>query len=79
MYRWHLADPIFWEKECRITIQQIGYSSEMRKETGHPLYERQDDWSSATFWYEKIPSEKLPEMPDLASRTANLWKTQSIN
>lgn len=77
MYRWHLPDPIYWEKECRITIQQIGYSSEKRKETGHALYERQDDWSSATFWYEPVPSEKLPEMPDLESRTTNLWEEKS--
>ena len=25
MYRWHLADPIAWQRECRITIQQIAY------------------------------------------------------
>lgn len=73
MYRWHLPDPIYWEKECRITIQQIGWSSRKRDETGHPLYERQDDWSSATFWYEPVPSAKLPEFPDLKARTANLY------
>ena len=32
MYRWHLPDPIYWEKECSITIQQIGWSPEVRKE-----------------------------------------------
>lgn len=74
MYRWHLPDPVFWEKDVRVTIQQIGYSSEKAKETGHALYERQDDWSSAAFWYEPVPSEKLPEFPDLNSRTANLWE-----
>ncbi len=74
MYRWHLPDPIYWEKECRITIQQIGYNHEDREKNGGPLYERQDDWSSATFWYEPIPSEKLPEFPDLKARTANLYK-----
>ncbi len=73
MYRWHLPDPIYWEKECRITIQQIGWSSQKRDETGEALYERQDDWSSATFWYEPIPSEKLPAFPDLKARTANLY------
>lgn len=73
MYRWHLQDPIYWEKECRITIQQIGWSSELGKTTGHSLYERQDDWCSATFWYEPVPSERLPEIPDLQSRTADLW------
>lgn len=73
MYRWHLPDPIYWKKECRITIQQIGYSRKQRDETGHPLYERVDDWSSATFWYEAIPSAKLPELPNLESRVVNVW------
>ena len=69
MYRWHLPDPIYWKRECRITIQQIGWGREV--EGG--LYERQDDWSTATFWYEPIPSTPLPEMPDLAARTADIW------
>ena len=70
MYRWHLPDPIYWKNECRITIQQIGYSREI--EGG--LFERQDDWSSAAFWYEQIPSEPLSPMPDRQVRAANLWK-----
>jgi hypothetical protein len=65
MYRWHLPDPIYWKEECRITIQQIGWSKE-------GLFERQDDWSTATFWYESVPSAQLPEMPNLKSRTADL-------
>jgi len=66
MYRWHLPDPVYWEKECRITIQQIGWKD--------GLYERQDDWSCATFWYEPVPSGPLPPLPSLAARTANLWQ-----
>ena len=65
MYRWHLPDPIYWKEECRITIQQIGWSNE-------GLYERQDDWSTATFWYEPVPSTQLPEMPNLKARIADL-------
>ncbi len=63
MYRWHLPDPIFWKKDCRVTIQQIGWRQ--------GLYERQDDWSCATFWYEPVPSEKLPPMPGVKERTAD--------
>jgi len=74
MYRWHIKDPIFWGQECRITIQQIGYNYEDREKNGGPLYERQDDWSCATYWYEPIPSEKLPEFPDLKARIANLYE-----
>ena len=72
MYRWHLPDPIFWKEECRITIQQIGYEHARGETTGTPLYERQDDWSSATFWYETVPAAPLPDFPDLASRSADL-------
>jgi hypothetical protein len=72
MYRWHLPDPIFWERECRITIQQIGYDHSRIETTGTALYERSDDWSSATFWYEPVPSEPLPPMPDLPGRVADL-------
>lgn len=66
MYRWHLLDPIQWKHECRITIQQIGYKN--------GLYERQDDWSAASFWYEPIPSDPLPPMPNEEERTADLPK-----
>ncbi len=65
MYRWHLADPIAWQRECRITIQQIAWKN--------GLAETQDDWSCATFWYEPVPSAALPPMPDVKARTADIW------
>ncbi len=64
MYRWHLKDPIFWQEEVRITIQQIGYDWDRAQQGEPPLYERQDDWSSATFWYEPVPSDPLPSVED---------------
>jgi hypothetical protein len=66
MYRWHLPDPISWRKGCRITIQQIAWRN--------GLAETQDDWSCATFWYEPVPSAALAAMPDVAARTADIWK-----
>jgi len=69
MYRWHLTDPIYWQQECRVTIQQIGHS---RDKGG--LYEREDDWCCATFWYEPVPSASLPVMPDVNERIANIWE-----
>ncbi len=65
MHRWHLPDPIAWQEECRITIQQIAWKN--------GLAETQDDWSCATFWYEPTPSAALPKMPDAPARTANIW------
>jgi hypothetical protein len=63
IYRWHIKDPIFWKKDARITIQQIGWSRDVYDQTGSGLYERQDDWSCASFWYEPVPSAPLPAMP----------------
>ena len=65
MYRWHLADPVAWQRQGRVTIQQIAYVK--------GLVETEDDWSCATFWYEPVPSAPLPPMPDLAARTADIW------
>jgi len=72
MYRWHLPDPIYWKQEIRITNQQIGWSLERHQQTGQALYERQDDWCAAVFWYEPVPSTPLPAMPDLAARTKDI-------
>ena len=55
MYRWHLPDPIAWQKEARITIQQIGRAQ--------GLVETRDDWSCATFWYEPLPSARCLRCP----------------
>lgn len=66
MYRWHLPDPIAWQETARITIQQIAWKG--------GLAETRDDWSCATFWYEPSPSALLPALPDIESRTADIWK-----
>ena len=66
MYRWHLPDPIAWQKNARITFQQIAGNKD-------GLAETHDDWSCGTFWYEPVPSDKLPDMPDVKARTANIW------
>jgi hypothetical protein len=62
MYRWFIKDPVYWKKECRVTMQQIGCC----------FFERKDDWSAATFWYESIPSAPLPKMPGVNERTNDL-------
>ncbi len=73
MYRWHLQDPIYWNKECRMTIQQIGWSPDLPDNPDEHLFERQDDWCAAAFWYEPVPSAPLPELPSLKQRTADLF------
>lgn len=76
MYRWHVLDPIVCERSLRVTIQQIGHSPTGKAKSIEDylgeLYERADDWSCATFWYESTPSAPLPAMPDATERIRDL-------
>ena len=74
MYRWHIHDPVFWQRDIRITMQQIGHEGtpENLDQYKANLFERQDDWSCSTFWYEQVPSAPLPEMPDYVARVSDL-------
>ncbi len=66
MYRWHLPDPVYWQQSIRVTIQQLGWGPSKN------LFERVDDWCSAAFWYEQVPSAPLPELPDLQRRVVDI-------
>ncbi len=74
MYRWHIPDPVYWRKDIRVTVQQIGHEGQGTTLADYKaqLFERQDDWSAATFWYESVPSAPLPPMPDRAARLAGI-------
>lgn len=48
LYRWHIMDPICFEKDIRVTMQQIGLSP-------YGLFERQDDVCSVAYWYLDSP------------------------
>jgi hypothetical protein len=79
MYRWHVQDPIFWQEKIRVTMQQIGHqgSSPTLDDYKRNLFEREDDWSSATFWY----AEQLAPLPTCLTfeeRVANLPKVKEI-
>jgi hypothetical protein len=58
MYRWHIPDPIRFEKDLRVTIQALGWRSKGRY---LPL---QDDIASTAFWYQAEPHAVFPELPE---------------
>lgn len=75
MYRWHIADPIFWKQDIKGTIQQIGLNGSApatAEEYKSFFYDRPDDWSACSFWYEATPSQPLPSYPSNEQRTADL-------
>jgi hypothetical protein len=61
MYRWHLMDPIRFEEDLKVTIQQIGHN-------GLGLFERTDDVSSVAYWYQAEPHAPFPVLPPAPKR-----------
>ena len=67
MYRWHLPDPIVWLKEGadHDPADRVRQGADKRpRTTGRAP-------RSGT---SRLPSAALPKMPDVAARTADLWK-----
>ncbi|OGV46994.1 MAG: hypothetical protein A2017_02170 [Lentisphaerae bacterium GWF2_44_16] len=58
LYRWHIADPIRFREDLKITIQALGWRS------GHRYLPLQDDIASVAFWYQNLPGSKFPELPE---------------
>jgi hypothetical protein len=58
LYRWHIADPIRFEKDLKVTIQALGWRSDGRY---LPL---QDDIASVAYWYQTEPHAPFPKLPE---------------
>ncbi|MBE5767731.1 MAG: DUF2961 domain-containing protein [Clostridiales bacterium] len=56
LYRWHVTDPIYFEKEIRITAQALGFRRDRRYLT------RQDEISTVAYYY-LDHVEKLEPLP----------------
>lgn len=59
MYRWHIMDPIRFEKDLKITIQDLGWTV-----PGERYLARQDDIATVSYWYQTLPTVKFPQLPD---------------
>ena len=58
MYRWHVMDPIRFERDLRVTIQALGWRSE------HRFLPGQHDICSVAYWYQTLPAAPFPALPD---------------
>jgi hypothetical protein len=58
LYRWHITDPIRFDKDLKVTIQDLGWRSEGRY---LPL---QDDIATTVFWYQTEPHAPFPQLPN---------------
>lgn len=57
LYRWHINDPIRFEKNLKVTIQALGWRS------GGRYLPLQDDIASTVFWYQVEPHGLFPKLP----------------
>jgi len=68
MYRFHIGDPIYFQKSLRATIEH-----------GH-ANDREDDYTSVAFWYQTEPHQKLLPLPPVNERLPNaFWKIQKLD
>ena len=57
MYRWHIMDPIRFDKDLRVTIQDLGWRS------GGRYLPQKSDVASTVFWYQTEPHAPFPRLP----------------
>ncbi len=57
MYRWHIVDPVRFEKNLKITIQDLGW-----KQGGRYLVQR-SDIAATVFWYQAEPHTPFQPLP----------------
>ncbi|MDR3792329.1 MAG: DUF2961 domain-containing protein [Terracidiphilus sp.] len=57
LYRWHISDPIRFDRDLRVTIQALGWQS------GGRYLPLTDDIASVAFWYQTEPHAAFPALP----------------
>lgn len=57
MYRWHIQDPIRFNKDLKVTIQDLGWRS------GGRYLSQQSDIVTVAYWYQREPHAKFPKLP----------------
>ncbi|BCW86613.1 hypothetical protein NicSoilE8_42860 (plasmid) [Arthrobacter sp. NicSoilE8] len=62
LYRWHIPDPIYFQEQLRVTVQQIGTWDH------GGLFERSDDISTTAYWYQDGINHQMPQLPGAQQR-----------
>lgn len=65
MYRWHITDPVRFDKDLKVTIQDLGWRA------GGRYLPQKSDISSVVFWYQAEPHAKFPQLPN--------WEDLEVN
>ena len=65
LYRWHILDPVRFEKDLKITIQDLGWRN------GGRYLQQHSDISSVCFWYQADPHSSFPKLPSFPQLDVN--------
>jgi hypothetical protein len=58
MYRWHIMDPVRFEENIRVTVQDLGWTI-----LGEKYLARRDDIASVAYWYQELPTIEFKKLP----------------
>ena len=65
LYRWHIMDPIRFDKDLKVTIQDLGWHH------GGRYLPQHSDIASTCFWYQNDPHAAFPKLPG--------WRELEVN
>ena len=67
MYRFHIEDPVMFERSLRVTIEHGA------------MNDRGDDYSSVAYWYQTEPHAKFPALATVADRLPiDRWTAEPV-
>lgn len=59
LYRWHILDPVRFEKDLKVTVQDLGWRNDGR------YLDQKSNISSVVYWYQAEPHASFPKLPSL--------------
>jgi hypothetical protein len=70
LYRWHLNDPVRFNKSLKFKIEHKGWISADETETGKVdgHVEREDDMATVAFWYQVGQPKRFTKLPPYSER-----------
>ena len=67
-YRWHIADPVLFDKSLKFEIERRGFVMDEKGEVVAQSGSRPDFWSSVSYWYQESIAEPWCEFPPYRDR-----------
>jgi hypothetical protein len=67
-YRWHLTDPIVFDKSLRMEIEHKGAVFNDKGEVATGYGPRTEDYASVAYWYQLEPHKPFAKFPSAAER-----------